>query len=115
MVMKHNISGMLVSNSSMWDLTAGVNTASNFALAYAIIVLLFVVSSYFFIRKTSDTGKSFVTGGFLTVVASLLLFYGGKVAGVVFIPDFVMLLMVVLFVFSLSLLYFVRFNRNENR
>jgi len=115
MALKHNITGMLTTNSSAWDLTSGINQSSSYVLSYAIIIIIFVAATFYLIRKTSDIGKSLVTSGFITTVISLMFFYGGKVYGVNFIPDLVMLGISIIFAFGLGLTIFLRYNKNENR
>lgn len=115
MAMKHNITGMLTTNSSLWDITNGVNVASNNILAYMILMMIFIISAYFIMKKTSDIGKSYLMGLAITTVTSLMLYYAGETYGTPFIPDLLMLGLMVLLSLSVATITFMRQNKNENR
>lgn len=116
-ILKHNFTALFGGNVSVWDLTSGVNQASGaeFVLSYAILSVIFIVSSWYFIRKTSDIGKSMTTATYLTFVVSLVLFYAGKVNGVDFIPNTVMFGLAVLLAILIAAIKFLRYNKNESR
>lgn len=113
---KHNITSMLSTDgSNVWDIMSGVNVASEFMLAYTILFVIWIISSWLLIQKTSDIGKSMIQSSYITFLLSLILFYGGKVNGVDFIPNIVMFGLAVLLAVSLAAIKFMRFNKNENR
>ena len=91
---KHNITG-LFGSGNLVDIPFAVNTASNSFLAYLIIIILLIVTSYAIIKKTQDIAKGLLQGAYITTVSTLLLYYAGKVRGTDFIPDVIMLGMIV--------------------
>ena len=113
---KHNITGMLdTSDSPVWGLISGVNVASDYVLAWTIVLVIYVVSAYFIMRKTSDIGKGFVQSSLITTILTMILYYGGKLAGVDFIPDILFLGLIVITAISGGGIYFSRLNKNESQ
>ena len=106
---KYNISGMFQdTNNPIWAIFLVANDASNYLLAYGILFIIFVVSGFVYLRKTSDIPKSLVSATFATSLSSLLLFYAGKVGGHTVLPEILVLFMFVALSLSIGGLYYFR-------
>ena len=91
---KHNITG-LFNSGDLVDIPFAINTASGSIMAYLIVLIIFVVTSYAIIKRTNDVSKGILQGGYITTISTLLLYYAGKVRGTDFVPDVIMLGMII--------------------
>lgn len=111
-IQKHNITGA-VSSNGFTGLYILINDASAGWLTYFILLIIFITSSFFVLKKTNDQAKSFLTGGYITVSSALILYYMGKTNNAVIVPEILMLGMTILLVSGIFLVKFLRHNKNE--
>jgi len=90
-----------------------VNEATSGLLIYAILLMLFIVASYVFLRRTNAIGKSLISGLHPVLILSLLLYDYGKILGYVLISDLVMLSLLIIESMAIGGIYFLRINKNE--
>ena len=113
MVLKHNFSIMYSQSDPFWGIMLELNTASNGMFGWAILVLIFAVSSWVAIKQTQDLGKSLIVGLWITTLTSLLLFYAGKSTIISMdarglVSEITMLTLLVSTIISIAGAYFLR-------
>tara|TARA_R100001530_G_scaffold109711_1_gene77069 strand:+ start:231 stop:539 length:309 start_codon:yes stop_codon:yes gene_type:complete len=85
-----------------------VNNASNGLWGILFLLFVFTVSTYVYLNRTQDIGKSAIMGLHICVLLGLLLFYMGRLVGQTLLHETVMLGLIVGEVFSLGMAYFMR-------
>ena len=105
---KHNFSLLQEVNNPILAGILEVNNANSFIFAYSIIILTFVVSSFVFIKRTQDVGKSLLSACYISTTSSLMLYYAGKLIGTDIVPDIVMLGLLIMLSLGIAGLRFSR-------
>lgn len=105
--MKYNFS-MLSETDPFLGLILEVNNASNGLWGVLFLIFVFTVSTYVFLNRTQDIGKSAIMGLHICVLLGLIMFYAGKYVGHSLLPELVMLGLIVLECGSLAGAYFMR-------
>lgn len=107
MVQKHNFSEIGAASDPMTGMFSFLN-GSDHTIFYAILLIVMVVSTYVFLRRTQDIGKSMLFGLHVTTFITIIFFYWGLSTGNIFIPELILLSLVVIEILSVSGLYYVR-------
>lgn len=105
---KYNLSTMKAIDNPVWGVMIEVNNATNHYFVYSILALVFSVASYVFIRKTNDIPKSLLSSLHITTILTILLYYAGKVQGIIFVDDIVILGLIVTEALAIAGLYYVK-------
>lgn len=111
-MVKHTFAILNSTSNPLWGAFLEVSEATNGSLGVGLLVLFFVVSTFVFIRRTQDVGKSLASSLHVVVILGLLLYYGGKVSGYVVISDVLMLGLIVAEVLTVAGLYYFRTNKD---
>ena len=110
MTLKHNFSLLFGAENPIIGLIIEVNTNTNHFMMYSLLLIIFVVSSYVFIRKTQDISKSLISSTHIIAILSLILYYGGKAANTIFIDEIFLLGILVIEAVSIALIYYNKKN-----
>lgn len=110
--MKHDFVIFSQIDNPVFAIMALINNATNHLFAYGMIVSIFIVSLYVFMRRTNDIGKSLVSSMHIITLLTAILYYAGKIEGIIFISDIFMLSIVVLESIALAGIYFMRVSQN---
>tara|TARA_R100001530_G_scaffold136291_2_gene116254 strand:- start:3639 stop:3968 length:330 start_codon:yes stop_codon:yes gene_type:complete len=105
--MKYNFS-MLGETDPFLGLIIEINNATYGLWASLFLLFIFVVSTYVFLNRTNDIGKSTIMSIHLVVLIGLILFYAGRMVGHTLINETIMLGLILLEVGSLAGAYFMR-------
>jgi len=108
LALKHNFSLLFGESNPIWGLMLEVNTATNHYMAYGLLLVIFIVSSYVFMRKTSDIAKSFISSNHIISILTIILFYAGKIQGIEFIDELFFLGVLVIEAIGLTTIYYSR-------
>lgn len=110
MVLKYdfNISGASTDNNIMVDALAYINDATRGLFIYTIILYLFAIATFVYIKQTSDVGLSFTRAFFVGTVLSTILFYFGVSVGSNFILPKILLAMILILATAMGALYYDR-------
>lgn len=106
-MMKYNFS-LLGETDPFLGLILEVNNASNGLWGVLFLMFVFVVSTYVFLNRTQDIGKSSLMGLHICVLLGLIMFYAGKYVGHVLLSEIFMLGLIILECGSLAGAYFMR-------
>lgn len=87
------------------------NNAVRGLFVYSIVLLIFVVLAYVYIKKTDDIGLSFARALFASTIVAILFYYMGKMFGFDLFSGIILMAMVIGTVCSIATLYYYR-NRN---
>ena len=110
-VIKHNFSSLGTYDNPFIDMYVIINQATGSMVTYAILVLIFAVSFYVFIRKTQDMAKSLISSTHLLMLTSILLFFAGKTIGVDFVSEVFMLGVLVFEAMAIGGTFYLRSNK----
>jgi hypothetical protein len=108
---KHSFSLLNSTDNALWGVMLEVNNATEHFLGYGIIFLVFIVSSFVFIRRTQDLGKSLLSSSYIATVISIILYYAGKTSGVTFISDVFMFGLLTITATATATIYYFRTNK----
>ena len=113
MALKHDFAITNSQTNMFWGAMLDINNATSGMFGWAILLLIFAVSSYVFMRKTQDFGKSLLSGLHITTILAILLFYAGKITtGITIVyplvSEVVMLTLLVAEAVSVGGMYFLR-------
>ena len=103
-----NISGSTTDENIMVDAIAYINDATRGLFIYTIVLYLFFIAAYVYIKTTSDVGLGFTRAFYIGMVLSTILFYFGVSVGTTFILPKILLAMVLIFATSMGALYYDR-------
>jgi len=106
--MTYNFTQINDYGNPFWGLMVMINEGSNFLFVYLLMALFFIVSSYVIMRKTQDISKSLLMGTHITTMLTLIMFFMGLVSNVNFVPEIVMLSLLIIEAISIGLIYFNR-------
>ena len=109
-VMKNYFSLLNGTDNPLFGVILEVNAVTSGFLVYGLLFFLFVVSTWVFMRRTQDIGKSMLSSVHVVVIIGLLLFYMGKTQGVVLVSDVFMLALLVVEALALAGIYYFRSN-----
>lgn len=87
------------------------NNAVRGMFVYAIILLIFIVLAYVYIKKTDDIGLSLTRSLFASTIMALLFYYMGRMFGFDLFSGVILIAMIIGVVVSTATLYYYR-NRN---
>lgn len=87
-----------------------VSSATGDLLGVSIIFIVFSVLFTVFVKRTNDIGKSAISSIHVSVILSIILYYWGKTAGFVGIPDIILLILIII---DVGLLAFIKYNRQD--
>jgi len=110
---KYNFSGMSDYGNPIWGAMVEIKSATAGLFPYVLLLVIFIVASYVFLRRTQDIAKSLISSNHIISVLTLILFYAGKTSGVEFISEVFLLVVLVVECFGLAGLYFMRMSKNE--
>jgi uncharacterized membrane protein YhaH (DUF805 family) len=99
---------MNLTDNAFVNMYVTVDDASSHFVTYAILILIFVVSAYIIIRQFNDTGKSLLYSSHITTILSLVLYYMGKVINYSFVPDVILLGLLVIESIAIAGIYYTR-------
>ena len=106
--LKHSFEYMNLTDNALVNMYVTVDDASSHFVTYAILILIFVVSAYIIIRQFNDTGKSLLYSLHITTILALVLYYMGKVIDYSFVPDVIILGLLVFESVAIAGLYYSR-------
>ena len=81
--------------------------------AYSTIFLIFVISAYVITRKTQDVPKGFIHATHISTLLTLLLFYGGKTAGITIVSEVFMLALIIGEALAIGGMFYMRHSKNQ--
>lgn len=110
--MKHDFAILSTIDNPILAILALINNATSGLFIYGILIAIFVVSLYVFMRRTSDIGKSLISSMHILTLLTAILYYAGKIGGIILVADVFMLSIVVLESIALAGLYFMRVSRD---
>ena len=87
----NNMTSLFGSGDGIFDLMSGLNTSSHNLFIIFMLTFIFVCAVWLINKKTTDLPKSLITGGYITGVLSLVLYYAGKLNSVVLVPELLLL------------------------
>ena len=108
MSIKHNFTAMMDFDNPLVGVFSMINDATNHIFWYALLILIFTVSVYVYMRKTQDTGKSFVMGLHVITITGIIIYYLGLSIGKVFLPNIIILGIVMIEILSLGGIIYAR-------
>ena len=108
MSMKYNFTIMRDEANPIMGLMIEINQATNGIFILALLIMVYGIATYSFLKRTQDIGKSCIMGLHIVVLLSILLFYGGLTAGYTLIPQIWMLGLILLEAGALAGSYFLR-------
>ena len=109
---KYNYSELAGNSDPLTGLISLVSSATYSLLGFTLLLLIFIVLSYVYMRRTQDIGKSLTSAGFAASLSGLLLYYLGIFVGLSLISDLVMYGAWVGVVLSIAGLWFFRMNQD---
>jgi len=95
-------------DNPVWGLYLEVNNATTHFLSYSLLLMVFIISTYVFIRKTNDIAKSLLNSTHIVTTLTLLLYFAGKISGYVVIDDIFMLGIVVIESMGIAGIYYTK-------
>lgn len=98
-------------NNTYADPMIYYNNAVRGLYVYSIILLIFIVLAYVYIKKTDDVGLSMTRALFASTIVAMLFYYMGKMFGFDLFSGVILMAMVIGVVCSTATLYYYR-NRN---
>lgn len=87
------------------------NNAVSGLFVYSIVLLIFIVLAYVYIKKTDDVGLSLTRALFASTIVAILFYYMGRMFGFDLFSGIILMAMVIGVVVSTATLYYYR-NRN---
>lgn len=84
------------------------NEATSKLLAYAILLIIFLVSAYVIQRKTQDIAKSAAMSLYISTTITLIIYYMGKVIGVPVVHDLFFYSEIMFLIALTGILYYQR-------
>lgn len=112
MSLKYNMSNFTTADNPVLGMIIESNNASAGFFIYMLLLIVFIVSAYVINRKTQDVQKSLLFALHITMLPSLLLFYLGKKYAVTFIPEILMLFILIVEAIAIAGMYYTRTNNN---
>lgn len=84
------------------------NNNVNGLLVYGMVLTIFIVLSYVFIKKTDDVNLSLTRSLFISVIISIIFYYMGRTYAVTLFSGTILIFMIIILVSSIGTLYFYR-------
>jgi len=110
--MTNNFDIIFEQSNPLWGAFLEVNQATNGLLGSMILITIFIVSTYVFMRRTQDITKSLLSSLHITTIMALILFYAFKMsvttATTPLVSEIVMLSLIMGEVISIAVIYFTR-------
>jgi uncharacterized membrane protein len=106
--MKHNFSIMFEQENPFVGAFVLINDVTSSYFWIAVLIMIYIVSSYVFLKKTQDIGKSLLSANHIIVIIAIIIYYWGLTLNVSFLPPVLVLGLIVLEVFSLGILMYKR-------
>jgi len=108
MSLKHNFSGLNNFTDPFTGIIAVTNNATSGALIYVFLTLIFIVTAWAFINRTQDIAKSLLSSTHIITILTIILFYGGKIGGTVFIHEIFLYTILVIEGLGIGAIYLLR-------
>lgn len=107
---KHNFSDLASQDNPIFGMMLEVNNTTNAFLVYCFVILFFTIASFVIIKRTNDINKGMLYSLHITTILILLLYYGGLVAGLTFVPSILILGLLTFEGIAIAGMYYARSN-----
>lgn len=119
MVLKYNFSNIDTTGNMFADVLIFTNSNTHNLLVYAMIVMIFGILMYVYVKKTDDIGGSFLRAMFASTLLSIIFYYMGKYINATYSVDIslfsgsILIAMILIIVIGISVITFNRNSINE--
>lgn len=104
--MKYDLDFLNGSDNVLWGALIEVNQATNGLFIYLLHFLIFAVALYVVFRRTGDTAHSVILSQFITLVLSIILYYGGYLTDVTLVSGAFLFIQLMLMVVHATSVFF---------